>query len=228
MLEELERREAAIRERVAELRVQAAELSEQLEALEEMLSQVETARMVVREILDDAAADERMPRQDAGPREVGSVSPIGVVTVPQWEPGMEMAVLPEGYRDILEVLQAAGRPMRSKPVSVAIGWGEGASKVESVRAKLKRLARRGWLTEDSPGLFALLEHTEDLGPLSPSSGGYRRRMRTPGILGAEADAGRCRRDRADRRRVRPDRGDGRRNQAAPLPPASAATRVSSR
>ncbi|MFC7308925.1 hypothetical protein ACFQVC_32540 [Streptomyces monticola] len=105
--------------------VQVAELSEQLESFEEMLSQVEVARVVVREILDDAAAGEQVARAAAGPREAEAVSPIGVTTVPQWEPGMETSVLPSSYRDIMEGLQAAGRPMRSKAVSVAIGWGEG-------------------------------------------------------------------------------------------------------
>ncbi|WP_160502273.1 hypothetical protein [Streptomyces sp. BA2] len=171
LIEELERRETAIRERVCELRAEVAELSDQLGAFEEMLSQVEIARMVVREVLDDVAADQQAPREDAGPQEAGVGSPIGVVTVPPWEPGMGVSVLSEGYRDVVGVLRAAGRPMRSKAVSVAIGWGEGASKVESVRAKLKRLARRGWLTEDSPGLFALTEHAEDIGQHGPGSGG---------------------------------------------------------
>ncbi|MEY9997750.1 hypothetical protein ABIE67_009869 [Streptomyces sp. V4I8] len=171
LLEELERRESAIGERVGELRVQVAELSEQLEAFEEMLAQVEVARAVVREVLDDVAAEEPVPRPAAGPQRAGGESPIGVVTVPEREAGMDASLLPSGYRDIMEVLIAAGRPMRSKAVSVAIGRGEGPSKVESVRVKLKRLARRGWLSEDSPGLFALLEHAEDSGPLGQGSGG---------------------------------------------------------
>ncbi|KOT47264.1 MULTISPECIES: hypothetical protein [Streptomyces] len=156
LLEELERREAAIRERVSVLRFQAAELSDQLAAFEEMLAQVEVARMVVREVLDDAAADEVAPRKDTGPAEAGS--PIGVVTVPPWEPGMGISVLSEGYRDVMGMLRAAGRPMRSKAVSVAIRWGEGAAewgegaaKVESVRAKLKRLARGELAHRGQPG-----------------------------------------------------------------------------
>ncbi|WP_438296138.1 hypothetical protein [Streptomyces sp. HUAS TT7] len=84
--------------------------------------------------------------------------------------GHEMPVPPSSYQDITEVLRAAGRPMRSKAVSRAIGWGYGASKVESVRLKLKRLARLGWLTEDSPGLFALLERTKGSGSFSPGPG----------------------------------------------------------
>ncbi|WP_414166356.1 hypothetical protein ACMATS_00120 [Streptoverticillium reticulum] len=163
LLEELERRESAIRERVGELRVQVAELSEQLEAFEEMLAQVEIARLVVREVLDDAAAEEPVPRPAAGPGPAEDGSPIGVVTVPDRVAGMDTAMLPAGYRDIMEVLTATGRPMRSKAVSVAIGRGESPSKVESVRVKLKRLARRGWLTEGSPGLFAVVEHPEGRG-----------------------------------------------------------------
>ncbi|MFC5724880.1 hypothetical protein ACFP1Z_32510 [Streptomyces gamaensis] len=170
LLEDLERRESAIRERVGELRGQVAELSEQLEAFEEMLAQVEIARLVVREVLDDAA-EEPVPRPAAGPGQAGGDSPIGVVTVPDRAAGMDTSVLPAGYRDIMEVLTAAGRPMRSKAVSVAIGRGESPSKVESVRVKLKRLARRGWLTEDSPGLFAVVEHPEGQGSSSRGSSG---------------------------------------------------------
>jgi septation ring formation regulator EzrA len=94
LLEELERREVAIRERVAELRVQVSELSDQLEAFEEMLSQVQIARRVVREVLDDTAADEQAVREQAGVREAEAVSPIGVTTVPQWARGRELSVLP--------------------------------------------------------------------------------------------------------------------------------------
>ncbi|MFG2142697.1 hypothetical protein ACGFRG_00660 [Streptomyces sp. NPDC048696] len=61
--------------------------------------------------------------------------------------------------------------MRSKGVSVAIGWGDDASKVEPVRVRLKRLASGGRLTEDSPGLFALAEHIADTVSPGPSSGG---------------------------------------------------------
>ncbi|MFC8125766.1 hypothetical protein [Streptomyces sp. NPDC057302] len=54
-------------------------MSEQLEAFEEMLSQVESARIVVREILDDAAADAQVTRDEVGPQGKGTepVSPIG-------------------------------------------------------------------------------------------------------------------------------------------------------
>lgn len=136
-----------------------------------MLAQVEVARLVVREVLDDAAAEESVPRPAAGPGQAEDGSPIGVVTVSDRVAGMDTTMLPSGYRDIMEVLTAAGRAMRSKAVSVAMGRGESPSKVESVRVELKRLARRGWLTEDSPGLFALAADSEQTERFSPGSGG---------------------------------------------------------
>ncbi|MCO6003582.1 hypothetical protein NE236_01170 [Actinoallomurus purpureus] len=38
-----------------------------------------------------------------------------------------------------------------------MGLPAGAAKVEGLRSKLKRLVERGWLSEDSPGLFAVSE-----------------------------------------------------------------------
>jgi hypothetical protein len=56
----------------------------------------------------------------------------------------------------LEVLTDAGSPLRAKQIAVGIGPGsEKLSTIEGVRSKLKRLVRRGWLTEGVPGVFAL-------------------------------------------------------------------------
>lgn len=80
---------------------------------------------------------------------------IGVLTVPPWQPGLDTSVLPQVYRDVLEVLRDAGRPLRAKQIAPALGMPEDASKVEGLRAKLKRLVGRDWLTEQVPGMFAL-------------------------------------------------------------------------
>jgi len=76
-----------------------------------------------------------------------------VVTVSPRQPGMDAAVLPVAYRDILEVLADADRPLRAKHIAAALGLPADASKVEGLRSKLKRLVDRGWLTEQVPGLF---------------------------------------------------------------------------
>jgi hypothetical protein len=75
--------------------------------------------------------------------------------VPPWRAGLEASVLPEAYRDLLEVLEDAGRPLRAGQIAAAAGLGTGKAKVEGLRSKLKRLAGRGWLAEAGPGLFTL-------------------------------------------------------------------------
>ncbi|MGW3985313.1 hypothetical protein [Streptomyces mirabilis] len=165
LIEEVERLEAAAQERVEQLRMEIAELTELLSAAEERLVRLRITRETVDEILGDPTSEP----QEAAETDEGQVSaaaeeenrsPIGVVTVPAWRPGLDVSVLPVAYRDILEVLADAGGPMRAKQISIALGRGEGASKVESLRVKLKRLVERDWLSEDSPGLFALVSRAK--------------------------------------------------------------------
>jgi hypothetical protein len=101
----------------------------------------------------------------AGP--VGGGSPVGVVTVPSWQAGLDPAVLPVAYRDVLEVLADAGRPLRARDIAVGLGLGEDAAKVEGLRSKLKRLVRRGWLVAPEPGLFA-----STVGTVGPGAGDH--------------------------------------------------------
>jgi hypothetical protein len=145
---ELQRREAAAGERVDGLRRQIAELTERLAAEENLLSRLEITRETMSDLLAESG--------EAGGEEATAAggSPIGVVTVPAWRPGLDVAVLPVAYRDVLEVLADAGRPLRAGQIADAVGLGGGAAKVEGLRSKLKRLAGRGWLSEQVPGLFA--------------------------------------------------------------------------
>ena len=65
-------------------------------------------------------------------------------------------MLPRDYRDLLEVAEDAGRPLRAAQIAAAAGLSTDRGKVETLRAKLKRLAERGWLAEEAgPGLFGL-------------------------------------------------------------------------
>jgi hypothetical protein len=142
------------------LRQQIAELTERLAAEESLLSRLEITREMMTEILAGTGeAGEPEPRAEAGGEgEAGvaaSVSPIGVVTVPPWQPGMDAAVLPLAYRDILEVLADAVQPLRAKHIAATLGLPADAAKVEGLRSKLKRLVERGWLREPAPGLFTL-------------------------------------------------------------------------
>jgi hypothetical protein len=84
------------------------------------------------------------------------LSAVGVLAVPPWRPGLEVSALPEAYRDLLEVAEDAGRPLRAGQIAAAAGLSTDKAKVEGLRSKLKRLAERGWLAEDAgPGLFGL-------------------------------------------------------------------------
>jgi len=78
---------------------------------------------------------------------------VGAVTVPVWQAGMTEAVLPVAYRDVLEVLADAAKPLRTRQIAAALGVGGERSSVEGLRVKLKRLVGRGWLAEPAVGLF---------------------------------------------------------------------------
>jgi hypothetical protein len=94
------------------------------------------------------------PIARAGLEEAPAAVGVGAVTVPQWQAGVEEAVLPVAYRDVLEVLADAAQPLRAKQIAAALGLGGEPRSVEGLRLKLKRLVRRGWLAEPAAGLFA--------------------------------------------------------------------------
>jgi hypothetical protein len=82
-----------------------------------------------------------------------------MLAVPSWRAGLEVSVLPQDYRDLLEVAEDAGQPLRAGQIAAAAGLSTDRGKVETLRAKLKRLVERGWLAEDAgPGLFGLPAH----------------------------------------------------------------------
>jgi hypothetical protein len=157
LIDELQRREAAVRARAEELRGQIAELAERLAGVEEQLSCLVTAREVVDEVLDGAAGEVSAAPEPVVPAGPGrGLAVAGGLAVPPWQPGFEADVLSRDYLDLVEVAHDAGRPLRAGQFAVAAGLSTERGKVESLRAKLKRLAERGWLAEDAgPGLFGL-------------------------------------------------------------------------
>ena len=59
------------------------------------------------------------------------------------------------YQHILTALNDSTAPMRAKDLCHALDLGFEPSKIEGMRAKLKRLVATGLVTEDEPGLFTL-------------------------------------------------------------------------
>jgi hypothetical protein len=147
---ELQRREAAARAEAEELRGQIADLTERLAGVRERLSRLVIARETVDEVLSEAGSQASwaaVPDGMARSR-FGHLSPICVLAVPPWRAGLEASALPEAYRDLLEVAEDAGRPLRAGQMAAA-GLSTDKAKVEGLRSKLKRLVERGWLAEDA-------------------------------------------------------------------------------
>ncbi len=148
LIGELQRREAAAGAEAGELRGRIAELTGRLARAEERLSRLVIAREAVDEVLSEAGAD----APPAVERELTTRprrSPvIGVVMVPPWRAGLEVSVLPQEYRDLLEVAGDAGRPLRAAQIAAAAGLGTGPGEggdlaVEAEAADRAGLAGRG-------------------------------------------------------------------------------------
>jgi chromosome segregation ATPase len=159
LIDELQRREAAAREEAEELHGRIAQLAERLAGVEERLSRLVITRETVEEVLNGSGAEAApatvMP-DGVAPSRSGHLSAVGVLAVPPWRAGLEASVLPQAYRDLLEVAEDAGRPLRAVQIAAAAGLSTDKAKVEGLRSKLKRLVERGWLAEDAgPGLFTL-------------------------------------------------------------------------
>jgi len=156
LIDELQRLEAAVRAQAEELRGQIAHLAEQLAGAEEQLARLVTAREVVDEVLERAPV-EALPAPGPAPAGRGRrPGAAGVLTVPPWRAGLGADALPQDYRDLVEVAEDAGRPLRAAQFAAAAGLSTERGKVETLRAKLRRLAERGWLAEqDGPGMFGV-------------------------------------------------------------------------
>ncbi len=99
----------------------------------------------------------------------------GGLAVPPWRAGLGASVLPRACRDLVEVAEDAGRPLRAAQIAAAAGLSTDKAKAETSRSELKRLVERGWLAEEAgPGLFAL--------PARAGNGTGKRQERADGGL----------------------------------------------
>lgn len=165
--EELQAREAAARQRVEELQAEAAELAVRLEKARADLSRLEITRETVAQVLAELSAAQAAPEAEARdapePKEAPAPHGVGVMAVPPWREGLVVQVLPDVYRDIVEIVADAPGPLQAKQIVPRIGLEATTAKIEGTRGKLKRLVERGWLDEDAPGRFTLARHDGDAG-----------------------------------------------------------------
>jgi hypothetical protein len=170
LVDELQHREMVAGEEAEELRGQIAQLGERLAGVEERLSRLVITREMVDEVLSEASAQASpvaVPEETV-PSRSGHLSAVGVLAVPPWRAGLEASALPEAYRDLVEVAEEAGRPLRAVQIAAAAGLSTDRARVEGLRAKLKRLVERGWMVEEAgPGLFGLPSRTDAGGVAKP-------------------------------------------------------------
>ena len=158
LIEELRRREAAARAEADRLRVRIEELTEELASAEEQVTRLAIAREEVTRVLEEPPAADPARQEDSPAESPGPSLPIGAVTVPPWQEGTDVPVLPQSYQDLLEVAVDSGRPLRAAEFAAATGQSTEKAKVEGLRSKLKLLAARGWLAAVPGGLFTLKDH----------------------------------------------------------------------
>ncbi|NRQ33727.1 hypothetical protein HII36_17990 [Nonomuraea sp. NN258] len=145
LLERLTAEEAAARQQLADLRGQVA-------VLEERLGELAIARRVVEPLMAEETPipDVARPRPDRGQP---PVSP-GPATGPKRSPSDRRELAGADER-VVVAMASAGRPMRAKEVAQALGEPQVRGRVETTRARLKKLVTAGWLTQAEPGLFTI-------------------------------------------------------------------------
>ncbi|MFE0513190.1 hypothetical protein [Streptomyces sp. NPDC058964] len=144
----LEEREAAAGVRVEGLREEASRLAEVLEAAEIELDR----RVIAREEL---------------------VKPWPCPSPRPWRDGLPVTVLTADYQRILSMLEerrSAGKgPAKAKEIAVGLGLGTTPAKAEGVRSKARRLAERGWLLQETSGMFSAGQRPVAAPDAGPSS-----------------------------------------------------------
>ncbi|MEU2674899.1 hypothetical protein ABZ622_39995 [Streptomyces sp. NPDC007164] len=117
--------------------------------------------MVIGQFIEaERAGEADDPALDAGLERVTTTPGAGGMRlVPDHTDGMDMNALPEDYQAIMKVIAGTAGPAQAGQVSEALGRGTLPAQVEAVRAKLKRLAERGWLHRTPGGRFTPRDHT---------------------------------------------------------------------
>ena len=146
------------RERAARQRVEA--LQAELREAEAVWERFVIARETVGEVLaEPRGGKEVSPVVVAGERPVQVTAAVPGSVVPHWEEGLAATVLAPDYQRIMDVLAGVSGSRREamdcRQLAAAVGLEPVPAKVEGVRSKAKRLAARGWLAEERPGLFSV-------------------------------------------------------------------------
>ncbi|MCX4732731.1 hypothetical protein [Streptomyces sp. NBC_01363] len=142
-MQELER----ITARRSELDVLAEGLVKQLQEVQAEREELVIAERVLNRLAeqDQAAAVLPVPARVAG---------RAVLLIPHRGENPDEAALPAGYRRILVIVRAADGPVQVRGVGEELGLEVAVrGKLEPLRAKMTKLADRGWLHKRPDGRF---------------------------------------------------------------------------
>lgn len=131
-------------------------LRKELVEIEAEILRLEAAEVVIAQFTEaDRAGEADDPDMDSEFEKVTQASGAGgLLLVVHREDGMDTDVLPDDYQEIMRLVAGATEPVKAADVSVKLGNGILPAQVEAVRAKLKRLAERGWLHRTPAGRYA--------------------------------------------------------------------------
>ncbi|WP_032769576.1 hypothetical protein [Streptomyces sp. CNS654] len=142
-------------ERITARRSELDALSEELvKQLQEVQAEREEL-LVAERVLNRLAEQDRADTEAAGaaPRKA-QVAGRAVLLIPHRGESGDEAALPADYRRILAIVRAAGGAVQVKAVGEELGLEVGVrGKLEPLRAKMTKLADRGWLHKRSDGKF---------------------------------------------------------------------------
>jgi hypothetical protein len=144
--------------RRAELTEQAQHLTKQLADVQHELDRVSVAEQVVTQMLAEPEPEPEPVGRDtpvpATSTAAGASSGSGSVIIPYRHQVSGVGELSADYRLLLQTVTDAGNPLICKRICQAAGLGTESGQVEGTRAKLNRLAERGWLRKMPNGSFA--------------------------------------------------------------------------
>jgi hypothetical protein len=138
------------RERAAQQRVEV--LQAELREAEAVLERRVIARMELAEAMAEPSPVVEEPVRPVSVPVVLKMPTAGSV-VPRWRDGLSVEALAPDYQRLLGVLESDGGGLRAKELARRLGLEPTPAKVEGVRSKANRLTERGWLAQESPGVF---------------------------------------------------------------------------
>ncbi|MGW4077706.1 hypothetical protein ACWELB_30135 [Streptomyces asiaticus] len=162
LFERLERAEAAADAEVAALHEELDAVRKRLDVAEERRRRLAIARETLESLPEDDTEQPPAPSASATHEQVKEDSGAGAKEPgPGDEPEARFGSpgptdWDEGRRRILCLLATAGKPMKAKEIAAAIGEDVSTpARVETTRARLKRLAGEGHVIEDPVASFAI-------------------------------------------------------------------------